>query len=256
SSIELVTNEPATPSNVALDGAGTVTPVVSGTHILYNTGPLATGLHTLSGQLSDLSGTSSSFRVSFTVFTPSSGGTPPPVEGGTSASSSTSVTSADGFATVTIPAGAWSPNGNDWIVIRIETRQSPSLANGYAPGSEVVNVTAFWALSGQPVHHFLKPIEILLRTSGKGLVPATYEAGAWRGLRRMPSDVLPDGWQDGFTANSSSFLLRTLHLTEFAVLRDVQAPSAPTDVLGFLIDGHLTLTWAPGADNSGTYDYV
>src|SRR5262249_46558084 len=124
SSIELVTNEPATPSNVALDGAGTVTPVVSGTHILYNTGPLATGLHTLSGQLSDLSGKSSSFRVSFTVFTPSSGGTPPPVEGGTSASSSTSVTSADGFATVTMPAGAWSPNGNDWIVIRIETTRS------------------------------------------------------------------------------------------------------------------------------------
>jgi hypothetical protein len=36
----------------------------------------------------------------------------------------------------------------------------------------------------------------------------------------------------------------------------VQAPSAPTDILGFLIGGHLTLTWAPGADNSGTYDYV
>src|SRR5689334_680086 len=72
----------------------------------------------------------------------------------------------------------------------------------------------------------------------------------------MPGDALPDGWQDGFTASSSSFLLRTLHLTEFAVLRDVQAPSAPTNVLGFLIGGHLTLTWAPGADNSGTYDYV
>src|SRR5262249_5252805 len=97
SSIELVTNEPATPSNVALDGAATVPPVVSGTHILYNTGPLATGLHTLTGHLLDPSGKSSSFRVGFTVFTPSSGGTPPPVEGGTTASSSTSVTSADGF---------------------------------------------------------------------------------------------------------------------------------------------------------------
>ena len=256
SSIELVTNEPATPTNVGLDGAGTVAPVVSGTHILYNTGPLATGLHTLSGRLSDPTGKSSSFRVSFTVFTPSSGGTPPPVEGGSSSSSSTSVTSADGFATVTMPAGAWAPNGDDWIVIRLETTRAPSLANGYAPGSEVVNVTAFWALSGQPVHRFLKPIEILLRASGKGLVPATFENGAWRGLRRMPTDLLPDGWDDGFTASSTSFLLRTLHLTEFSVLRDVQAPSAPSNVLGFLIGGDLTLTWTPGTDNSGTYDFV
>jgi Bacterial Ig domain len=256
SSIELVTNEPATPTNVILDGAGTVTPVVSGTHILYNTGALASGLHTLTGTLSDASGKSSAFRVSFTVFTPSSGATPPPVEGGTSQSASTSVTSADGFATVTVPAGAWAPNGKDWIVIRIETTRAPSLANGYAPGSEVVNVTAFWALSGQPVHHFDKPIEILLRASGKGLVPATFESGAWRGLRRMPSSVLPDGWQDGFTADSAGFLLRTLHLSEFTVLRDVQAPSAPSNVLGFLIGGHLTLTWTPGADNSGTYDYI
>src|SRR5262249_51229740 len=45
SSIELVTNEPATPSNVALDAAGTVTPAVSGPHILSNTGPLAPALH-------------------------------------------------------------------------------------------------------------------------------------------------------------------------------------------------------------------
>jgi hypothetical protein len=50
--------------------------------------------------------------------------------------------------------------------------------------------------------------------------------------------------------------LRTLHLTQFTVLRDVQAPAAPTNVLGFLIGGHLTLTWTPGSDNSGTYDYV
>jgi len=256
SSIELVTNEPATPTNVMLDGAGTVTPVISGTHIVYNTGPLAAGLHTLTGSLADASGKSSSFRVSFTVWTPSAGGTPPPVEGGTSSGTSTSLTSGDGFATVTVPAGAWGPNGKDWIVIRIETIVPPSLANGFAPASKVVNVTAYWALSGQAVHHFDKPIELLLRTSGAGLVPATFEAGGWRGLRRMPGTTLPAGWEDGFTADSTTFLLRTLHLSQFTVLRDVQAPAAPTNVLGFLIGGHLALSWTPGADNSGTYDYV
>ncbi|TML19511.1 MAG: hypothetical protein E6G32_12085 [Actinobacteria bacterium] len=259
-SIELVASEPTTPTNVTLDGSGTVAPVISGTHILYNTGPLSLGLHTLAGRLTDPSGKWSPFRVSFTVWSQSSAqnsnGTAPPIEGNTRPNAPTSLTSADGFATVTVPAGAWGPNGNDWIVIRIQTTAPPSLANGYAPASEVVDVTAFWALSRQPVHHFDKPIEILLRTSGKGLVPATFESAAWRGLRRMPSEDLPAGWEDGFTASADSFVLRTLHLSQFTVLRDVQAPSAPANVLGFLIGGHLTLTWTPGADNSGTYDYV
>src|SRR5207244_10490702 len=126
--------------------------------------------------------------------------------------SSSSVTSPDGFATVTVPAGAWAANGKDWIVIRIETTPTPSLANGYAPASKVVNVTAYWALSGQPVHHFDKPIQILLRASGNGLVPATFERGGWRGLRRMPTASLPAGWEDGFAADATSFRLETLHL--------------------------------------------
>ena len=155
-----------------------------------------------------------------------------------------------------MPAGAWAPNGKDWIVIRVETTAAPSLANGYAPASEVVNVTAYSALSGQAVHHFDKPIDIVLRASGNGLVPATYEGTGWRGLRRTPGATLPAGWEDGFTAATDSFLLRTLHLSKFTVLRDVQAPAAPANGLGFLIGGHLTLTWTPGADNSGTYDYV
>ena len=49
-------------------------------------------------------------------------------------------------------------------------------------------------------------------------------------------------------AQDYDFVLRTLHLSQFTVLRDVQAPAAPTNVLGFLIRGHLTLTWTPGAD--------
>src|SRR5207237_408865 len=85
----LAANEPVTPTNVKLDGGGTVAPVVSGTHVLYNTGSLAVGSHTLTGGLTDASGKWSAFRVSFAVWTPSSGGTPPPVEGGTSTSAST-----------------------------------------------------------------------------------------------------------------------------------------------------------------------
>jgi hypothetical protein len=253
--IELVASEAATATNVTLDGAGTVAPVVTGTHILYNTGALSAGLHVLAGNLMDAAGRASAFRVHFTVWPQGSSGAPPPVAGNTGPGGSGAITTPDGFATVTMPAGAYAASGNDWIVLKITTTSTPSVANGFAPASEVVDVKAYWALSGEPVTHFDRPLQILLHASGTGLVPATFENG-WRALRRGPSGLLPDGWEDGFTSDTAGFHVSTLHVSQFTVLRDVQAPSAPSAVRGFRINGRLVLTWVPGADNSGTYDFV
>jgi len=255
-SIELVASETTTATSVTLDGAPTVAPVITGTHIVFNTGALATGLHVLAGRLEDGAGKSSAFRVHFTVWPAGSPGTPPPVEGNSDQSGSGSITSADGFVTVTVPSGAYTSSDGDWIVIKVRTMPAPSSAtNGFAPGSEVAEVTAYWALSGQPVHHFERPLQILLRVHGKGLVPATVTDG-WHVLRRISSGLLPVGWDDGFMENADGFLLSTLHLSQFTALQDVQAPAAPDAARGYRIDGRLVLTWAPGADNSGTYDHV
>jgi hypothetical protein len=67
---------------------------------------------------------------------------------------------------------------------------------------------------------------------------------------------LPTGWEDGFYVDASGFHVLTLHLSVFALLRDVQAPNAPHNVRGYLAPGGLTLRWTPGNDNSGTYDFV
>ena len=256
--IGLVTSEPATPLNVTLDGGATVAPVVNGTHIDFGTGTLSPGAHTLSGELQDSSGKRAPFRVHFTVWSPSGSSLAPPVNKNTSAASSTTVESADGFAAATMPAGAWSTSGADWLILRITPVAAPSgLTNGFGSGPEALDVTARWALAGTEVHQFTRPIGILMRTTEKGLVPATFEDGQWRVIARVPSaGTLPTGWDDGFWTDGAGFHLLTRHLSVFALLHDLQAPNAPQNVRGYLGPTGLNLRWTPGSDNSGTYDFV
>ena len=56
--------------------------------------------------------------------------------------------------------------------------------------------------------------------------------------------------------DGTGFHLLTTHLTVFALLRDLEAPSPPQNVRGYLGPTGLILRWTPGADNSGTYDFV
>ena len=101
-----------------------------------------------------------------------------------------------------MPPGAWSTGSNDWIVLRITPLAPPSgLTNGFGPGPEALDVTAWWALAGTQLHEFAQPLSILMRTTEKGLAPATLDGGSWRFLRRVPTaGTLPSGWEDGFYA--------------------------------------------------------
>ena len=166
--------------------------------------------------------------------------------------------SADGLASATMPAGTWSSSTGDWIVLRITPMPAPTgLTNGFAAGPETVDVTARWALAGTEVHQFSHPIAILIRSTEKGLVPATLENGHWRILSRVPfAGTLPTGWEDGFYSDSAGFHVLTKHLSVFGLLRDLEAPNPPQNVRGFVGPTGLTLRWTPGSDNSGTYDFV
>ena len=143
-------------------------------------------------------------------------------------------------------------------MLRITPVAAPSgLTNGFGSGPEALDVTARWALAGTEVHQFTRPIGILMRTTEKGLVPATFENGQWRVIARVPSaGTLPAGWDDGFWTDGAGFHLLTRHLSVFALLHDLQAPNAPQNVRGYLGPTGLTLRWTPGSDNSGTYDFV
>ena len=95
-----------------------------------------------------------------------------------------------------MPAGAWSTSTSDWIVLRITPMAAPSRTDERLHGRarDALDVTARWALAGTEVHQFSQPIGILLRSTEKGLVPATFENGNWRVIARVPTaGTLPGG---------------------------------------------------------------
>src|ERR687889_2393742 len=128
-----------------------------------------------------------------------------------------------------MPSGAWSASGGDWIVLRIAPAAAPSgLTNGFGSGPESLDVSAYWALSGAQVHEFAQAVEIVMHSSERGLVPATYDGTAWRVIHRVTTPgVLPSGWTDGFFTDASGFHVLTKHLSLFALLKDLEAPQAP-----------------------------
>ena len=102
----LTASEPVTAPGALLDGAAAPAPVVSGSTLTFATGALSDGLHVLSGELEDASGTRTMFRVAVTIeSTPSAD--PPPVERSITSSGDWTLTVPGGLVTVKMPQGAW-----------------------------------------------------------------------------------------------------------------------------------------------------
>ena len=220
---------------VTLDGAPTVTPVVSGDRVDFATGALADGPHTLRGTFRDLAGKTGAFRLDFTVSSGASAD-PPPVTASTSSTSDTSIDSSDGGATLIVPAGAWSDPGNgDWVLVTIDPAPAGGPLGGYTADGFVYKVTAKWALSGHPVSRFDVPLELVLQGTSPASVPASSESGPWTLMRPVPGQSLPGGWDDGYFRAADGVHALTKHLSSFALVRDTSAPNAPTGFRGEIV---------------------
>ncbi|HEY8628684.1 MAG TPA: Ig-like domain-containing protein [Gaiellaceae bacterium] len=229
-SIVLVASENlAAIDGATLDGAGVVAPILSGAQATYPVGTVGPGPHTLAGLLRDESGKTRAFQVHFTIWTSGGGGggSTPYVEENSARDRSTTVTAPGDGASVTMPQGAWPANGNDWIVVRIEMNPAPSgLAGALTFESGVADVTAHWALSGAQLHVFEQPLTITIASSGTNVAAATFDGSTWRVLRRVPTPgTLPAGWSDGYWSDGSGVHILTLHLSQFAVVRDLTPPA-------------------------------
>ncbi|MHB8643094.1 MAG: OmpL47-type beta-barrel domain-containing protein [Gaiellaceae bacterium] len=245
-----------------LDGVTIAPPVISGSHATFNTGALTPGLHILSGTLRDLADKLTPFQIHVTVQPTVSNapGTAPAVEKNSTPTQSTTVTTADNGITVTMPAGAWPTAGgagtNDWIVLRVDASQPPAdTMPGFVPAGAVYDVTARWALGGSSIHTgFGRELVLQLPDASGKLIPAVKENGAWRivpqlpdGVRKLDNTTLVDGfYRDGGMIN-----ILSRHLTPFTLVRDVQAPTHPSELDGTFGTDGLTLHWTPGVDNSG-----
>jgi hypothetical protein len=250
-SIELVAGEDvAGVVDARLDGSPLPAPTISGQTVTYTTA-LSDGPHTLAGELEDLAGNRTPIRLHFTVWSLATHDYPY-VEKNSFAASTMSVRSASDTTTVTIRAGSWTgaPAG-DWLVVRVDPSPAGSVGNGFVAASELLDVSAYWALSEGAVHDFAEPIEIAVDNSDANVVPATLVDGTWRRLQEVPGGQLPSGWEDGFVRETSHVRILTTHLSYFALLRDVRPPTTPAGFKGTVSAGRFTLSWRAASDNSG-----
>ncbi len=258
--IVLTASEPVTAVGALLDGVAAPAPVVSGSRLTFPTGALADGLHVLSGRFQDASGTTAPFRVAVTIeSTPADDRAP--VEKSASPDQTTLTTSAGALATVSVPPAAWPqrPSFEDFLVVRVDPSPAlPSIGPSLAPASQLIEVTARWALANTVVTEFAAPIEITIpNSSGSPVVPALSGDGtSWRSLPLLAGATLPAGQADGFYRDGAGAHVLTRHLTYFALLRDLEPPTPPRHIAGVVADDGLTLRWIPGSDNSGQLGQV
>jgi hypothetical protein len=196
------------------------------------------------------------FRVAVSIeSTPSSD--PPPVERSITAGGDFTVTIPGGLVSVRMPAAAWPtpPTPQDYIlVLRVDA--GPAGA-GFVPGTQIVEVTARWALSGTYVTEFNAPIEV--NFSNPAAVPAvpawsqngTSAASLWNTMGRIQGSTLPVAQRDGFHGDAQNAHVLTRHLTFFGLMLDDGPPTPPRHIAGVVASDGLTLRWIPGTDASG-----
>ena len=253
--IVLTASEPVTAPGALLDGVAAPAPASSGNQLTFPTGSLADGLHVLSGELEDASGIRIPFRVAVTIESVV-GADRPPVEMSAKPGGASTLVAPGSLAAVTLPASAWPslPSPADFMVLRVDLAPpAPVLGMGLLGGTQLVEVTAHWALAGTPVTSFAAPIDILIpNPSGEPTLPATSQDGTtWRAVPMLQSASLPSSQQDGWYRDGAGVHILTRHLTWYALSRDGEVPTEPRDLAGVLADDGLTLRWIPGTDSSG-----
>ncbi|MDX6439924.1 MAG: large repetitive protein, partial [Gaiellaceae bacterium] len=253
--IVLTANEAATVPGALLDGVAAPAPSISGSTLTFATGALSDGLHVLSGELEDASGTRSQFRVAITIES-SPTDDPPPVERSITSSGSYTVTLPGGLVTVKMPQSAWPtpPTPQDYIlVLRVDAGSSTAAGVGFAPGTQIIEVTARWAIAGTYVTEFNEPLEITFSNpTGVPVIPVWSQNGtsSWTNMGRLDDTTLPATRRDGFHGDPASVHVLTRHLTFFGLMLDTEAPSAPRHIAGSVLGDGLTIRWIDGRDDS------
>jgi hypothetical protein len=141
-------------------------------------------------------------------------------------------------ASVQSPAGAAEVVTTSWgpgtfttpvtVTLTPESQNTP-VAGGFTVGDTTIQLTVTDG-SGTKVTSFLKPIIIHIPAGAVSGVPAYSEDGiTWVLIPELATPSLPDGQPDGYYLNADGSVdIYTRHATLFGLLKDTQAPTAPT----------------------------
>ena len=236
--IVLTANEPVTAPGALLNGVAAPAPTISGSTLTFATGSLPDGIHVLSGELEDASGTRSQFRVAVSIQNiPTSD--PPPVERSITAGGDFTVTLPGGLVTVKMPAGAWPtpPTPQDYIlVLRVDAGPA---GPGFAPGSADRRSDRTLGARG----HLRDPVRRADRDHhgepGRRAGDPRVVAGrpeppqmSWNNMGRLPELDSSGAQPDGFHGNTAVVNVLTHHLTFFGLKLDAGLPTPPRHIAG------------------------
>ena len=185
-----------------------------------------TGLHVLSGELEDASGTRIPFRVAVTIESAVDADRPPVERSVTAGGDDTR--GARSLATVKCRRAAWPtrPSPPDFIVLHVDLSPPPAGPAGLRR-QQIVEVTARWALAGTFVTQFARRSrsypEPGRRAGDAGVVAERHDvAGADHGPERL---TLPSTAQDGWYRDTANVHILTHHLTLYGLARDGEPPT-------------------------------
>ena len=166
------------------------------------------------------------------------GNVPPPAPPPPPQPQAGSVTTSDGFTTVSWPAGAFAGTPT----VTATATKLPAPVDGFAAGSYVVQLSVTNP-DGSAVTRFAAPVTVAFRTAAPIAVPALAASGtSWKPL---PSTA--------YTRNADgSLTVSTTAAGSIGLLRDVAPPTRPTGLTGRFVHNRLVLGWRAPTDNSGS----
>lgn len=174
------------------------------------------------------------------------GGTAPPPPPPTTPPAG-SVTSADGLATVSWPAAAFTTQA----VVTLTTSGAPP-----APATYAVQLAATETDNQAPITSFGAPLTLHLLRPIAGSVPAFSPDGAtWNQLPQLTSAGLSTTVPSAYSVDADGTVeIQTLVPGLFGVVPDTKPPSRPLLTARLAANG-LSLTWPAATDNVGVAGY-
>jgi len=166
-----------------------------------------------------------------------------------SLSAAGSVTSADGAATVSWPAGAFS----EPVVVSLTPSLPAQPVAGFGSGGYGVQLSVAQTQSNAAVASFSDPLTIHINPEQGPLAPLSSTNGTtWLPLPELVGGLLPAGIEAGYAREpDGSTVIETREGGEFALLPDTTPPPAPASLRGHFSHGTLVLAWPASSDAAG-----
>lgn len=181
-----------------------------------------------------------------TTTTTTTGTTPTPAPASSTAGS---VTSSDGVAQVSWPAGAFQQS----VVVSLTPSLPSQPVAGFASGGYGVLLQVQQTGTTTPLTTFAAPLTIHIDPQPGVLAPVGSTNGtSWSALPELVGGLLPVGVEAAYAREpDGSVEIQTRTAGAYALLPDPTPPPAPGDLRGHFDHGSLVLEWSPSPDPTG-----